>query len=89
MTIALFLELSQRAFWLGTALAAPLLLASLVVGFAVSIFQATTQINEMTLSFVPKIAAVFAALALLGPWMLQLTLTYMSQLLLDLPRFVR
>ena len=89
MTIALFMELLQKAFLVAVALAVPLLLVSMVIGFAVSIFQAVTQINEMTLSFVPKMAAVACTLAVLGPWMLQVIMGFMAGLLTDLPRYVR
>lgn len=89
MSVALFIELAQRALGMALALAGPLLLVSLAVGFAVSVFQALTQINEATLSFVPKIAAICVTLALAGPWLLQIFLGYTAQLLIDLPRFAR
>ena len=62
------LRLLKEGLLLVLVCSAPPVLASLVVGFAVSIFQATTQLQEQTLTFVPKIVAVFAALALAGPW---------------------
>jgi flagellar biosynthetic protein FliQ len=55
----------------------------------VSIFQAATQIQEQTLSFVPKLLAMAAALIVFGPWMLRMTITYTSNLLIELPNFVR
>lgn len=66
----------------------PVLLAGLVVGLLVSIFQATTQINEMTLSFVPKILAVIAVIILTMPWMLNMILDYTKMLINLIPRFV-
>lgn len=66
----------------------PILLAGLVVGLLVSIFQATTQINEMTLSFVPKILAVIAVIILTMPWMLNMILDYTRMLINLIPKFV-
>ncbi len=67
------------------ALAAPLLLAALISGLVVSLLQAATQINEMTLSFIPKILAVVATIIIAGPWMLNLLLDYMRTLFSNLP----
>ncbi|MEB3285161.1 MAG: flagellar biosynthesis protein FliQ [Candidatus Sericytochromatia bacterium] len=89
MTQTVVLELTQRALWVLLQLAMPALLLSLIVGLAISIFQAVTQINEMTLTFIPKIVTVFGALAFFGPWMLNLTLDYMTQLLVNLPNFAK
>lgn len=89
MTQTVVLELTQKALWLLLQLAMPTLLLSLIVGLAISVFQAVTQINEMTLTFIPKIVTVFAALAFFGPWMLTMTVDYMTQLLVDLPNFAR
>ena len=58
----------------------------LLVGLLVSVFQATTQIQEQTLAFIPKIIAVFVAILIFGPWMLRLLMDYMQQLLLILPK---
>ena len=89
MTQTVVLELTQKGLWLLLQLAAPTLVLSLVVGLAISVFQAVTQINEMTLTFIPKIVTVFAALAFFGPWMLNITVDYMTQILVDLPNFAR
>jgi flagellar biosynthetic protein FliQ len=67
---------------------APLLLAALATGLVVSIFQAATQINEMTLSFIPKLLTLFAMLVLAGPWMLSVMLDYMRQMFASLPGMV-
>jgi flagellar biosynthetic protein FliQ len=64
---------------------APILLSVLVVGLVVSIFQAATQINEATLSFVPKVVAAVAALAVAGPWMLTMLVDYLQRTLLAIP----
>lgn len=89
MTQQMALDLAHGAIVMTLLLAAPMLLAALVVGVAVSIFQAATQINELTLSFVPKILAVFVAAAIFGPWLLDAMLTYTSRLFLQLPNVVR
>ncbi|WP_256738501.1 flagellar biosynthesis protein FliQ, partial [Cronobacter sakazakii] len=69
-------------------LAAPLLLVALVTGLFISILQAATQINEMTLSFIPKILAVFVVIVAAGPWMLNLLLDYMRTLFSNLPYII-
>ena len=76
MTEQLAIDVARNALIVAFELAGPLLGASLVVGMAVSIFQAVTQINEQTLSFVPKILVVAGTLAFLGPWMGQTLVTY-------------
>ena len=68
--------------------AAPLLLVALVVGLVVSIFQAATQINEATLSFVPKVIASVAVLAVAGPWMMTTLVDYLRSILMAIPRAV-
>jgi flagellar biosynthetic protein FliQ len=83
------LQLAQNALWVGLQLCAPMLGVSLAVGLIVSIFQAATQIQETTLTFVPKLIAMAAALIFFGPWMLRVTITYTSNLLIDLPRYVK
>ena len=86
---------SQQAFHLGQQglymlimVSAPVLLAVLVVGLVVSIFQAATQINEATLSFVPKVLAAVAVLAVAGPWMLTMLVEYIQRTLLAIPSMV-
>ena len=64
------------------------LLAALVVGLIVSVFQAATQINEMTLSFIPKLIAIFAALLLSGPWIITMMTDYMRRLLTGIPTMI-
>ena len=66
-------------------LSAPLLLAALVIGLIVSIFQAATQINEMTLSFIPKLLVMFLVMIIAGPWMLTIMMDYMQQLYSGIP----
>ncbi len=65
-------------------LAAPMLICALLVGLLISIFQAATQINEQTMTFVPKIVAVFVALIVFGPWMIQKMLSFTSNILANI-----
>jgi flagellar biosynthetic protein FliQ len=83
------LQLGRNALEMTLILAGPVLLFGLVAGLAVSVFQALTQIHEMTLTFIPKIAATILALALFGPWMLQKMLNYTSALFESIPGLVR
>ncbi len=80
------LTLGHQALAVGLMLAAPLLGVALVVGLVVSIFQAATQINEATLSFIPKVLAVAAAGVVAGPWMLALMLDYLRGVFASLPQ---
>jgi flagellar biosynthetic protein FliQ len=66
-------------------LAAPLLIVVLVIGFAISVLQAATQINEQTLSFVPKLIAVAITIVIAGPWMISRMVTYIQQLFAQIP----
>lgn len=79
MSEATFIDLLQNAIWLIILLSAPLLLINLMVGVAISIFQAVTQIQEASLSFVPKLLASFLILLLAGPWMTQMVLDYSNR----------
>lgn len=88
MTPDSVLGLTQHAMQLALMLAAPLLLASLIVGVLVGLFQAATQINEMTLSFIPKLMALAAVAVLAGPWMLQTLLDYTRQLFEQIPSLI-
>jgi flagellar biosynthetic protein FliQ len=77
MTEQFAIDIAQRAFITSLEIAGPLLAVSLVIGMLVSVFQAVTQINEQTLSFVPKIIVVAGALFVLGPWMATTLIGYM------------
>ena len=79
------LAAGQQGLWILLLVAAPVLLTVLVVGLVVSIFQAATQINEATLSFVPKVVAAVAVLAFAGPWMLQTLVDYLQRTLQSIP----
>jgi flagellar biosynthetic protein FliQ len=79
------MTIGRHALELTLLVSAPLLLAALVVGLLVSVFQAATQINEMTLSFIPKLIAILGMLVVAGPWMIAMMVDYMRQLLENLP----
>jgi flagellar biosynthetic protein FliQ len=82
------LTLAQQAMEVTLMVSAPLLLAALVTGLVVSILQAATQINEMTLSFIPKLIAMFAVLVFTGPWMLETMVDYMRRLFTQIPLLI-
>ncbi|MBA4141893.1 MAG: flagellar biosynthesis protein FliQ [Nitrosospira sp.] len=88
MTPESVMTLGQKAMEITLLVSAPLLLAALATGLLVSIFQAATQINEMTLSFIPKLVALFATLVLAGPWMLSVMTDYMREVLEGIPTAV-
>jgi flagellar biosynthetic protein FliQ len=88
MTPETVMAQAHQAMVVTLLLAAPLLLVALAVGLVVSLFQAATQINETTLSFIPKLIAIFVALVVAGPWMLNLMLDYMRQILGGIPGLV-
>lgn len=88
MTPETVMTMGYEAMKLSLMLGAPLLLVALVTGLIISLFQAATQINEMTLSFIPKLLAVFATLVIAGPWMLNTTIDYMRNLFSSIPQIV-
>jgi len=88
MTPESVMTLGQQAVQLTLLVSAPLLRTALVIGLAVSIFQAATQINEMTLSFIPKLLGIFLALLFAGHWMVGLLLDYMTRLYSSIPYLV-
>jgi flagellar biosynthetic protein FliQ len=88
MTAQQVFAVGQQGLFQLLLVAAPLLLSALVVGLVVSIFQAATQINEATLSFVPKIVAAVLVLGLAGPWMLTTLVEYLQRVLRSLPQAV-
>ena len=79
------LDLARRAMLMALQLTMPILIASLVIGVLISLFQAVTQIQEQTLTFVPKVLIVVAALVLLGPWMLHSIVGFTAGLFHSLP----
>lgn len=89
MTEEVVLSLGRDAIWTTVMIAAPLLLAALAVGLVVSIVQAVTQINESTLTFIPKMLAVVVVLVVMAPWMTQMITSYTTELFTSLPNYVR
>lgn len=89
MTLATAMELTQGALSTTLLLLAPLLASALLVGLVVSLFQAVTQLNELTLTFVPKLLVLAGVLVALGPWMLTTLLDYSVQLFALMPHMVR
>jgi flagellar biosynthetic protein FliQ len=77
--------LGQNGLYMLLMISAPSLLAVLIVGLVISVFQAATQINEQTLSFVPKVLAAVAVLAIAGPWMITMLVDYIRQTLTSIP----
>ena len=82
------ITLGQQALWVTMMLASPLLLSALAVGLLVGMFQAATQINEMTMSFIPKLLVLVAALVVAGPWMLGVIVNYTRQLIGQIPSLI-
>lgn len=87
MNTEMTIRVVREALLLVLLVSAPAMLASVLVGFVVSVFQATTQIQEQTLSYVPKLVAVFLSLAILGPWMLAQTVRF-SRVILETIQYV-
>jgi flagellar biosynthetic protein FliQ len=82
------MTMGRQAMEVTLMVAAPLLLVALLIGLVVSIFQAATQINEATLSFIPKLVGVFVTLVVAGPWMISVMVDYMRQVLTGIPSLV-
>jgi flagellar biosynthesis protein FliQ len=78
----------QEAMIIAIKLTAPILLPSLAVGLIIAMFQAATQINEMTLTFIPKLIVIGAVFMAIGPWMLQVFLDYFQDLIRDIPSLI-
>lgn len=89
MTPESVIHFGQHALYVAMLVGAPLLLTALAVGLVIGIFQAATQINEMTLSFIPKLLAMALVLAIAGPWMLRTLVQFTRDLILNLPGMVR
>jgi flagellar biosynthetic protein FliQ len=82
------MTIGQRALEVTLLLAAPMLLAALTIGLLVGVFQAATQINEMTLSFIPKLIGMAATMVIAGPWMLKLIVGYTKELFESIPGLI-
>ncbi len=88
MTPQTVMEIGRQALEVTLMVSAPMLMVALVVGLIVSIFQAATQINESTLSFIPRLVAMFITLIFAGPWMLQLMVDYIRRLFENIPSLI-
>jgi flagellar biosynthetic protein FliQ len=88
MTPEAVMTIGSRALEITLMLAAPMLLVALITGLIVGAFQAATQINEMTLSFIPKLIAISVALMIAGPWMLKVLVGYTRELFESIPSLI-
>lgn len=88
MPVITVLELVNEALTIALMISAPMLLTALVVGILISLFQSVTQIQEMTLTFIPKILATFFALSITLPWMMETIMDYFARLFDAIPRMV-
>lgn len=82
------ITLLNNALWITVAVAAPILISVLVIGILIGMVQAATQINEMTLSFIPKLVILFVTLLFAGPWILRTLVNYTSTLITNIPGFI-
>ncbi|WP_243039302.1 flagellar biosynthesis protein FliQ [Dyella sedimenti] len=89
MTPESVIEFGQHALYVAMMVAAPLLLTALLVGLVIGVVQAATQINEMTLSFIPKVIAMAVVALIAGPWMLRTLVQFTRQLIESLPGAVK
>ena len=85
MTQDTVMHLASQTLWMTILIAAPLLLSALAIGLLVGMFQAATQINEMTLSFIPKLGILVIALFVFGPWMLRTIVAFTRRLIQNIP----
>ena len=89
MTLDFVVPIIRQALITVLMAASPVLVTGLVVGLAVSIFQAVSQVHEMTLTFIPKIVAIFVALMIFGPWIIRVVLDFAVAILSNLPEYAR
>jgi len=89
MSVDFIADLANRALLVTLLVSAPILGLGLIVGVLVSIFQAVTQIQEMTLSFIPKIIAIFVAILIFGKWMMLILLNFTSDLWINMPNYFK
>ncbi|WP_213876015.1 flagellar biosynthesis protein FliQ [Pseudomonas sp. dw_358] len=88
MTPEVAVDLFRQALWLTTVMVAILVLPSLLVGLAVAVFQAATQINEQTLSFLPRMLIMLVTLIVIGPWMVRTFMEYITNLYTSIPQVI-
>ena len=89
MTPDFVVGFAKEVVWITLLISGPMLLAGLIVGLIVSIFQAVTQVHEMTLTFIPKILAVVAAMVIFFPWMMRVLLNFTEKLFSNIPMYIR
>jgi flagellar biosynthetic protein FliQ len=89
MSVDFIADLANRALLVTLLVSAPILGLGLIVGVLVSIFQAVTQIQEMTLSFIPKIIAIFVAILIFGKWMMLILMNFTSDLWINMPTYLK
>ena len=88
MSSDLVVQMAREALFMVMLISAPMLGLGMLVGILVSVFQATTQIQEQTLAFIPKIVAMFVSILIFGPWMLRLLTDYIRELFVNLPSLI-
>lgn len=88
MTPESIITIGKEALYVTIMLTLVLLVPALIVGFLVSVFQAATQINEMTLSFIPKLIITMVVIVMAGPWMLRVLVTYTQNLIGEIPQLI-
>lgn len=88
MTPQSVLDITQNAMWTAVIVAAPMLVTALIVGLVIGMFQAATQVNEMTLSFIPKLFTLFLTLVVAGPWLLTTLIDYTQRLIASIPSVI-
>ncbi len=88
MTPEFVIQMGQEALYLTVMLAAPILLSALGIGLFIGVFQAATQIQEMTLSFIPKLGAVVVTLLIAGPWMIRILVEFTVRLFENIPAYI-
>jgi flagellar biosynthetic protein FliQ len=88
MTPETVTTIGQQALWVTMLIAAPMLVSALAVGLLVGMFQAATQINEMTMSFIPKLFVLVLAIVAAGPWMLSVIINYTRELMYSIPSLI-
>ncbi|MBE9529048.1 MAG: flagellar biosynthesis protein FliQ [Proteobacteria bacterium] len=89
MTPEFITMIGKETIWVVLMVAAPILASGMIIGLAISLFQAVTQIQEMTLTFVPKIVVVMVSLLFFAPWMMELLINYTTQMITSIPDFIR
>ena len=88
MTPESVMDIARNGLYVTVMIAAPLLLSALAIGLLIGILQAATQIQEMTLSFIPKLIALAAAAAITGPWMMEMWVSFTENLFMDIPSLI-